>query len=226
MDPVILDQINFDPAPEKLIKKMRLKPGSGQEKLLLELLGEGIKVARPRAIVSIAGIDEHLKDGVVLEGIRIESKVMAVNLSEVHRVFPYIVTAGRELYDWTQSKDDLLDKYFADQISQNALHIAEEFLLSHLKETFQMGRTSSLNPGSLKDWPITGQVALFRLLGNPLQTIGVELMASMLMIPNQTVSGIRYGSESDFSSCELCPREKCSHRRARYDETLLREKYT
>ena len=226
MDPVILDQINFNPAPGNLLKKMRVKPGSNQEELLLKLLDEGRQIAKTKAIYSIAGIDEHLDDGVVLEGTRIKSKVMAVNLIEVHRVFPYIVTAGRELYEWTQSKDDMLDKYFADQISQNALHAAEKILLSHLKDKYQLGKTSSLNPGSLKDWPITGQLPLFKLLGDPMQTIGVELMESMLMIPNQTVSGLRYSSESDFLSCELCPREKCSHRRARYDEALLREKYT
>jgi hypothetical protein len=82
-----------------------------------------------------------------------------------------------------------------------------------------------MNPGSLKDWPISGQRVLFKLLGNPENSIGVQLLDSMLMIPNQTVSGIRFESESDFSSCELCPRENCSHRRVPYNESLLKSKY-
>lgn len=225
MDPVIFDQIEFNPDPERFFKKMRLKPGSGQEELVLSLLNEGRHLGRPRAIYTIAGIDQHLDDGVVLNGIRMNSKVMAINLSAVHRVFPYLNSSGRELYDWTQSKEDLLERFYAEEISQLALRTAEEFLLSYLKATYQLGKTSSLNPGSLKDWPITAQRSLFQLLGDPLESIGVELTESMLMLPNQSVSGIRYSSETNFSNCELCPRENCSHRRAPYDEGLLKEKY-
>lgn len=225
MDPLIFDQIEFKPSHKQLLKKMRVKPGSKQEGLLLSLLEEGRQVGRPRATYTIVGIDQHLDDGVILNGLRMNSKVMAVNLSSVHRVFPYLTTSGRELFDWTQSKKDLLETYYAEEISQMALRTAEKYLLSHLKTTYKLGRTSSLNPGSLKDWPITAQRPLFQLLGDPMESIGVELTESMLMLPNQSVSGIRYSSETDFSNCELCPRENCPHRRAPYDEVLLKEKY-
>ncbi len=225
MDPVIFDQIGFNPSHERFFKKMHVKPGSRQEELVLSLLEEGRQVGQPRATYTIAGIDQHLDDGVVLNGIRMNSKVMAINLSPVHRVFPYLTTSGRELFDWTQSKEDLLERYYAEEISQLALRTAEEFLLSQLKTTYKLGKTSSLNPGSLKDWPITSQRSLFQLLGNPMESIGVELTESMLMLPNQSVSGIRYSSETDFSNCELCPRENCSHRRAPYNEALLKDKY-
>ena len=225
MDPVIFDQIEFNPDPEKFFNKMRIKPGSRQEELVLSLLDEGRQVGRPRAIYTITGIDQHLDDGVVLNGIRMKSKVMAVNLSAVHRVFPYLNSSGRELFDWTQSKEDLLERYYAEEISQLALRTAEEFLLAHLKATYQLGKTSSLNPGSLIDWPITAQRPLFQLLGDPLESIGVELTESMLMLPNQSVSGIHYSSDTDFWNCELCPRENCSQRQAPFDESLRKEKY-
>lgn len=225
MEPVIFDQIEFNPDQARFFKKMRLKPDSRQKDLVLSLLEEARQTGRPRAVYTIAGIDQHLEDGVILDGIPMKSKVMAVNLSEVHRVFPYLASSGRELFDWTQSKEDLLEKYYAEEISQLALRAAERFLLSKLKDTYQLGKTSSLNPGSLKDWPITEQRSLFKLLGDPFKSIGVELTESMLMIPNQSVSGIRYSSETDFWNCELCPRENCSHRRAPYDEDLLLKKY-
>ena len=225
MDPVILNKIDFNPLSARIRTKMHIKEGSSQEGVINSLVEKARQLARPKALYTIAGIDEHLERGVILGGIRMESRVMTVNFKEVHRVFPYIVTAGRELFDWTQSKDDLLDKYYADEISQMALRAAEEYLLTHLKETYQLGKTSSMNPGSIQDWPITAQPALFQLLGNPQEAIGVELLDSMLMIPNQSVSGIRYSSESDFYNCELCPRKQCDHRRAPYDESLLREKY-
>ena len=225
MDPVILDNIKFDPSSGNLLKKLRIKKGSGQESLALALLEEARGIARPKAIYRLVGIDQHLDDGVILDGIHMESKVMAVNLSQVYRAFPYLNTSGRELYDWSQSKDDLLERFYTEEISQMALRTAGNYLLDHLKNKFNLGRTSSLNPGSLEDWPITAQRPLFDLLGDPLQAIGVELTESMLMIPNQSVSGIRYASETDFSNCELCPRERCTHRRAPYNEKLLKEKY-
>jgi hypothetical protein len=225
MDIIILDQIEFNPSTKRIFKKLRVKKGSNNEGLVLELVKEAHRIGRPRAMYAITGIDERDDTGVVLGGIRMESRVMRVNLSDVHRVFPYITTSGGELYEWTQTKNDLLEKYYAEEISQMALRAAEETLLSHLKETYQLGKTASMNPGSLKDWPITAQTSLFKLLGNPEQAIGVKLLDSMLMIPNQTVSGIRFVSESGFSSCELCPRDNCSHRRAAYDQNLLKTKY-
>lgn len=225
MDPIVIDQIKFDPSLEKVLNKLHVKPGSPQEELVRSLFNQGKKIARPKSVYTIAGIDQHLEDGVVLNGIQIKSKVMAVNLKGVHRVFPYLNSSGREIYDWTQSKEDLLERYYAEEISQMALRAAGNHLLSHLKDTYQVGKTSSLNPGSLNDWPITGQVELFQLFGDAFQTIGVELTESMLMLPNQSVSGIRYSSETDFWNCELCPRDHCHHRRAPYDETLLIEKY-
>jgi hypothetical protein len=225
MDPIILDQIEFNPSPARIYKKLRVKKGSNNEKLVLELMEEAHHIGRPRAMYAITGIEKKDDIGVVLGGIRMESRVMRVNLSDVHRVFPYIATSGREMFEWTQAKNDLLEKYYAEEISQMALRAAGETLLSHLKETYQLGNTASMNPGSLEDWPITAQTSLFKLLGNPEQAIWVKLLDSMLMIPNQTVSGIRFVSDSDFSNCELCPRDNCSHRRAPYDQDLLNSKY-
>ena len=225
MDPVVINQIEFNPAQKRVYKTLRIKPDSRQEDLARPLLEEALRIARPKAMYRLVGIDQHLDNGVVLDGVQMDSKVMAVNLSEVHRVFFYINTSGRELFEWTQSKDDLLERYYAEEISQMALRTAGNYLLNHLKETFQLGKTASLNPGSLADWPITAQRSLFQIMGDPKQAIGVELLESMLMIPNQSVSGLRYSSETDFSNCELCPRGQCAHRRAPYDEALLKEKY-
>jgi len=225
MDIVILDKIDFDPHPARVLKKLHVKPDSRYEDLVLDMLQQARQIGRPKAMYSIAGIDEKHADGVVIEGIRMESRFMAINLKEVHRVFPYLVTSGRELYDWKMGFEDLLDSYYADEINQIALRTAEKYLLDHLNTTYQLGKTASMNPGSLEDWPITAQRSLFQLLGDPREAIGVELTDSMLMLPNQTVSGIRFVSEDGFSNCELCPREICEHRRTPYNSDLLGSKY-
>ena len=225
MDPIILDQIEFNPSSARIFKNLRVKKNSNNEGLVLELVEEARRISRPRAMYTITGIEKRDDTGLVLGGIRMESRVMRVNLSDVQRAFPYLTTSGREMFEWTQAKDDLLEKYYAEEISQMALQAAGDTLLSHLQETYQLGKTSSMNPGSLEDWPITAQTSLFKLLGNPEQAIGVKLLDSMLMIPNQTVSGIHFVSESGFSNCELCPRDDCSHRRDPYDQNLLNSKY-
>ena len=225
MDPIILDQIEFNPSSARIFKDLGVKKNSNNEGLVLKLVEEARRISRPRAMYTITGIEKRDDTGLVLGGIRMESRVMRVNLSDVQRVFPYLTTSGREMFEWTQAKDDLLEKYYAEEISQMALQAAGDTLLSHLQETYQLGKTSSMNPGSLEDWPITAQTSLFKLLGNPEQAIGVKLLDSMLMIPNQTVSGIHFVSESGFSNCELCPRDDCSHRRDPYDQNLLNSKY-
>lgn len=225
MDIVVLDEITFDPHPNRVLKKLHVKPDSRYEKMVLAMLENARQIARPKAMYSIAGIDEKSETGVVIEGIPMESRVMAINLKEVHRVFPYLVTSGRELFDWKMGFEDMLDSYYADEINQMALRTAEKHLLDHLKTTYKLGKTASMNPGSLEDWPITAQQNLFQLLGDPMDAIGVELLDSMLMLPNQTVSGIRFVSEDGFSNCDLCPRDNCPHRRTPYNPDLMGSKY-
>lgn len=226
MDIIILDEIVFDPHPTKVLKKLHVKSDSRYQDKVLGMLDDARQIAHPKAMYRIAGIDEKFDSGVVIEGIKMESRVLAINLKEVHRVFPYLVTSGRELFDWKMGFEDMLDSYYADEISQMALRVAEKHFLDHLKATYQLGKTSSMNPGSLEDWPITAQQDLFKLLGDTMEAIGVELMDSMLMLPNQTVSGIRFVSEDGFSNCELCPRECCPHRRTPYNPELLGSKYS
>lgn len=225
MDITIFTEIDFQPSASRLKAQMRVKKGSPQESLIDRMIEHARKIGRPKAIYALAGIEEISEHGVTLNGINLQSRILAVNLKGVHRAFPYLVTCGRELYGWKSSLDDMLEVYYADEIGHMALKAAEKYLLDHLKKTYQLGQTASMNPGSLKDWPITAQSDLFQLLGNRSGEIGVELLESMLMVPNQTVSGIRFESEAGYSNCELCPRDNCSHRRTPYNPQLLQERY-
>ena len=66
---------------------------------------------------------------------------------------------------------------------------------------------------------------LFELLGNPKDTVGVRLTQSCLMVPNKSVSGIRFPIEESFETCQLCPREGCPGRKAPYDSGLYDRRY-
>jgi hypothetical protein len=80
-------------------------------------------------------------------------------------------------------------------------------------------------PGSLVDWPLAQQRPLFQLLGNAEVAVGVHLTESCLMVPNKSISGLRFPTETSFESCQLCPRPDCPNRRARYDAELFERKY-
>ena len=87
------------------------------------------------------------------------------------------------------------------------------------------GKTATMAPGSLSNWPLPQQRPLFDVLGDVQGIIGVELSDSFLMTPNKSVSGVRFPTEEGFASCQLCPREGCPNRRAPYDQTLYERKY-
>ena len=130
-----------------------------------------------------------------------------------------------ELEDWSNSIDDMLKGYWAEAIKRMALGSAMNALAEHLMEHYRPGRTSSMSPGSLADWPIQEQRTLFKVLGNTRDSIGVQLTDSFLMIPTKSVSGIWFPTETTFESCQLCPRTDCPGRRAPYDKDLYDKRY-
>ena len=225
MNAIVIDQIPFEIDLADLKSKLRIRSGSTLERDLENLAREAEALARPRALYGVAFVDSRQADGVTIDGIRLTSRVLQVNLDAVNRVFPYVATCGTELETWAASIDDMLLSYWADMIKEVALRKAATKLLAHLRQTYRLGKTSAMSPGSLPDWPIQQQRPLFQLLGNVEEAVGVRLTDSLLMIPNKTVSGIRFPVEGTFESCQLCPRESCPNRRAVYDPELYEEKY-
>jgi hypothetical protein len=114
-------------------------------------------IARPKAMYKKALIEEKGENYVVIEGIKFISSVLRVNLGEVSKAYPYIATSGVEIEEWSKSKDSMLDMLFADAIKEFALASARKALLAHFKEHVYDGLTSTMNPGSLEDWPLSEQ---------------------------------------------------------------------
>jgi hypothetical protein len=224
-DTVILDDIPFQLDLDPLIKRLRIREGSSHVKELERIASEAETIARPKALFKIAYIESKGDDHVVVDGVRLTSRVLRVNLEQAHRVFAFVATCGTEVANWARSMDDMLRRFWADTISEVALRVSIQALDQHLTEQYRPGRTSAMSPGSLADWPLQAQRSLFAILGNPEEAIGVRLSDGLLMIPTKSVSGIRFPTEESFESCQLCSREGCPGRRARYDEGLYDRKY-
>lgn len=207
------------------MKKLRIKEGSTDADKVNRLVGEAQAIARPKALYKVAFIESKGDDYVVVDGTTLTSRVLRVNLEQAHRVFAYVATCGTELEDWSSSIDDMLQRYWGDTIKEMALRVAIRAMNEHLVDRYRPGPISSMSPGSLADWPLQAQRALFTILGNPQEAIGVRLSSSLLMIPTKSVSGIRFPTEESFESCQLCPRKSCPGRRAPYDKELYDKKY-
>lgn len=225
MDPVILDQIPFQPDPVNLMQELHIRPNSAYAQEFERLLAEASTVALPKAIYRLAFIDEKGPDRVLVEGRTFTSLVLRVNLETAQRVFAYATTCGTELDEWSSGIKDMLFSFWADAIKEVALRSAREALIAQLDERYAVPNLAEMHPGSLEDWPIQEQVVLFDLLGNPQAAIGLSLTPSYLMIPIKSVSGLRFPLEESFQSCQLCPRPACPNRRAPYDPGLWERKY-
>ena len=218
-----------DIAPEidrvALRARLHIRDGTEHSVELERLVGEAQAIGRPKALYGAAYVESRGEDHVVVDGTKLSSRVLTVNLSDVHRVFPYTVTCGTELHEWGDTIDDILHRFWATAIQEMALRHAIQTLNHEVVERYRLGRTSTMSPGRLEDWPMDEQRSLFTILGDTERLIGVRLTDSMLMVPTKSVSGLRFPTEYDFESCQLCPREQCSGRKAPYEPDLYDRKY-
>jgi hypothetical protein len=225
LNTITLDDIPFQIDVGDLRTKSRVKEESRRADDLRRLVETAQAIGKPKALYKVAFVESKDTNTVVVDGVTFTSRVLRVNLESAHRVFPFVATCGMELEDWARSIDDLLQRYWAETISEMALRAARQALDEHLVGRYQPGPISAMNPGSLGDWPLREQRPLFALLGDPHHSIGVRLMDSFLMVPIKSVSGILFPTQESFASCQLCPREACPGRRAPYDPDLYDKKY-
>ena len=180
-------------------------------------------VMTAKAVYKVSYIDAKAEDSVIIGGVLFKSKVLRKHLDKVERVFPYVVTIGKGVEDLEKTSGDALEKYYLDLIGNAAVVKARDHLKSRLANRYGLGGLSYLGPGQLKDWPLEEQKPLFSLLGDVERAVGVTLSDSLLMIPRKSLSGIYFPTEIPFMACQLCPKESCPSRKARYDERLARE---
>lgn len=220
----MLNNIPFQVDLAGLMAELHMKQDGRRVEEVRRLAQEAQSIARPKAIFKVAFIDSKDTRTVVVEGVMFTSRVLRVNLESAQRVFPFVVTCGMELEAWSRSQGDVLHRFWAETINEMALRVATAAMREHLEQTLRPGPTSMMNPGSLEDWPLQEQRALFGLLGDPRESVGVYLTDSLLMVPVKTISGILFPTAESFASCQLCPREVCPSRRAPYDPSL-KDKY-
>jgi len=222
----ILNNIPVELDLEAVLKRLRLRNRNESIlKSVAEVLEMARPVARPKAVYEVCYVENKKEDSLDIGGINFTSRVLRANLDKVERVFPYVITCGRELEAIDIPASDFVKGYYMDQIKETALHLARAYVEEHLKKTFALGQVSRMAPGAgaADDWPIVQQEGLFALFGGREKVeelIGVRLTDSFLMVPIKSVSGIFFPTEVKFESCQICPREQCFGRRAPYNKEM------
>ena len=209
----------------ELLRRFRVPADSPDAADVEQLVARAREVVSAKAIYDVCYVEKRGSDTVEFGSAVFTSRVLAVNLDEVHRVFPFIATCGRELDDIPGVTGDPLREYWLDELRIMALRAASARLRDWIEEKYRPGKLSSMSPGSLEDWPITQQTQLFSVFGDVEAEIGVQLTDSFLMLPMKSVSGVYFPTERSFASCQLCPRDDCPGRSAPYDPNLWKERY-
>jgi hypothetical protein len=224
-DAIILDHIPFTIEEDGLRSILKVRPGTKMSGELCDMIARALPAARPRAAFKVAAIDSLGDAHVIINGVRFDSRVLKVNLTDAKVVYPFVATCGQELAEWAKSETGALHAFWADTIMLLALGSAMTALEEYLKEKINTSQLSCMNPGSLEDWPISQQSLLFELFGSAPEKVGVCLSPQMLLYPLKSVTGIHYVAGEHFVNCSFCPRQNCPTRRAEYDPALYGKKY-
>lgn len=204
------------------MKYIHIESGTNDAREFEDILNKARKIARPKALYKECFIQSKGAETVTIDDVTFVSQILRMNLDQVERVFAYIVTCGKEVDEIEITQDDFLKEFWLDTIKAALLGISGRHLSEFLDRKYKPGKTTAMSPGSgdVTVWPIEQQKELFALFGDVENLIGVQLTESFLMIPNKSLSGIRFSNEINFQSCQLCHRENCFDRRAPFDKEL------
>lgn len=217
-----ITDIPFELDMEDLLEKIHVETGSSDAREFEALVQKVRKRGKPKVVYKESFIRSKDEKTVTIDNVTFTSRTLRKNLEKMERVFPYVATCGREVDEIRFPEGELLKVFWLDTIKETLLDFASQYLDGHLIHKYMLAKISSMSPGSGDTiiWPIEQQKELFSLFGNVEDLIGVRLTDSCLMIPIKSVSGIRFPTEIDFRSCQVCHREKCPSRSAPFDKGL------
>ena len=204
------DELTVD--KEAIIQKLRISEDDMDE--FNEIFEKCMSIACPKYLFAkkeITAIDDN---SVQIEEITIKSKIASKNMRNTGYAYPYVVTCGQEIYEYALYL--ILLWYWMTTLWNNLLYLTMVKMKQHMKASYNLGKTATVNPGSTVDWPISGQSQLFALLSDEIKDTGIILTPSFLMLPNKSASGVVFVTEEDYMNCQDCKRKNCPNRRKEY----------
>ena len=203
--------IPLDFTAEEYAELCRIRKESSAYEQLEDALPLIRQYGAPKAIIKWANVDCINGDETTIEGVTFRSKVVADKLRDTPRVFLSVVTAGEGLEQSGAFDDDP----FLNTYDGALLFHASKYMIRYMKEQFGFDGSSMLSPGSLPDWPIQNNFALFDIIGN-VDEIGVSLNEAGYIKPWNSGSHIHFSGDG-YQNCSLCKKFDCIGRRARFN---------
>lgn len=176
------------------------------------------KIAAPTVLFAVSPM-RQTPDGLYVGGVRVDAEPVTERLGGKQRCFPFLATCGEALEEFSRAHaQDPLEEYWLEEIKKYCLRRAAGDFFVSLRENFHPGgHLTTLNPGSLPGWPLSGQRELFDILGGVdfvREQTGCVYTEDYLMLPTKSWSGIAFESDGFFENCQYCPLEHCRERRA------------
>ena len=184
------------------------------ERKIGELIDSIEPVMKPKAAYQESRVESVDPDTVAVDRYVFSSRVLAKNLADQERCYPYVVTVGRELDGVELPKGQSI--MLLDLVKNIVVEKAYQYTRALIVERHGVEHVSGMSPGHL-DWELEQQRVLFDLIGPGVDRIGVRLTDACLMVPVKSVSGVLFTSETGFLSCRLCSQPRCMGRKTGYD---------
>lgn len=218
----IINDIPFALDETRLMEHLHIDAGSEDAAEFQDMAETVAGIARPKAGYVEAFIEDRHDDRVRVGSVVFESRMLRLQLDSVHKLYAFVATCGHEVDAELPPDGDFVKEFWRDTLKASLLAAAVQHLTEHLEETYRLPQTASMSPGSgdAAVWPIEQQRNLFDLLGDVEGGLGVRLTESFLMVPNKTISGVRYATTKDFRTCEVCRRPDCPSRSAPFNADL------
>jgi hypothetical protein len=180
-------------------------------------------VTKPKAVFKSSQVSLKKSGTLQIDGIEFTNNLLQVNLRQVDRVFPYVLTCGPEMESLRFPDSQPPQSYCLDVIKEMTLSAVSHQLENHIVQQFKLDYLWQLSPGDSQAWPVADRKPLVAMLGNVQDRIGVNLLDSYILTPQYSSCGIFYYANTEFESCQVCPQEPCMGRRAPYNEELARK---
>ena len=133
----VIDNIPVKLELDDVVKKTRIRSMNDDFKEIIdELLTIARPIAKPKALFEISRVENRQGDSLEIENRKFTSHVLRINLDKVDKVFPYIVTCGREVDEIEIPEHQLIKYYFMDQIKELIVRSALSYLLDHIRNNY------------------------------------------------------------------------------------------
>lgn len=222
---MIIDNYNIVVSCEEMLAGNRA--AKKFEKIVMRACEEGSELIRPKSAIRYLSVKDIGEDGVVKlvdDGGEYSLYVgpKAGYLSPASELLVCVNTVGSEITDKIEEYDgcgETLLAYYLDVFGVRAITaVTDEIrrIASARAASAQCGVGPLMQPGSIENWPVTGQRDIFELTGAA--ELGVSITDGSMLRPrisDSMIIGIgNYTSEHVGSLCPDCPRYKtCLWRR-------------